>query len=602
MRLMLICALATTLGYAASSGLGCSPAQAQTPGMPLTDWPGITDWPGNLHQRLNHEGVGGTLVLGGGDFTAATQEAFTAALPTGTAVVILPLTENAADESVEAVAQWLRTAGIQTVTIAELFGSGNSPDALQEIVDQLRAAGGVWICGDHSLRRVEGAAGSAVEAELQALLARGGVVGSDSAANSLAGVMLAPEADAGSEKLAQPNRLTSTTAGLDLVPDAIVDAPFTPKHSRRLRAAVTQHPDRFGLGIEAAATAVIQGRGLKVVGEGSAAVVLGKSSRQPEVVQRIPAGARIDLTQLRRAARWRAADIDPGQPCFGPPNVSGGSLVIVGGGGMPQEVIDRFLSLAGGKTARIVVLPTAVPRQEAFRARIPGFLARAEVASVTLLPHSRTEEIADEAFERALESATGVWFDGGRQWNFVDAYENTRAIELFHAVLQRGGVIGGSSAGATIQGEYLVRGHPLGNTVMMAEGYERGFAFLPGVAIDQHFSQRNRQRDLLSVIQRHRRLLGIGIDEATALVVSGSRGEVIGKHSVHFLRHPSAAAAPEGAHVQPAGAASPQASPRLQETDYLSVAAGQIIDLQTLKPLSPPTPEESPTQDQPAAE
>src|SRR5690606_23155268 len=137
-----------------------------------------------------------------------------------------------------------------------------------------------------------------------------------------------------------------------------------------------------------------------------------------------------------------------------------------------------------------------------------------DVASVTLLPHSRTDEIADQAFETALREATGVWFGGGRQWNFVDAYENTRAIELFHAVLRRGGVIGGSSAGATIQGEYLVRGHPLGNTVMMAEGYERGFAFLPGVAIDQHFSQRQRQPDLLSVIQRHPRLLGIGIDEA----------------------------------------------------------------------------------------
>ena len=63
----------------------------------------------------------------------------------------------------------------------------------------------------------------------------------------------------------------------------------------------------------------------------------------------------------------------------------------------------------------------------------------------------------------------------------------------FRDVLNRGGIIGGSSAGASIQAEFMVRGHPLGNQVMMAEGYLRGFNFLPGVAIDQHLTQRERQ-------------------------------------------------------------------------------------------------------------
>ena len=111
-------------------------------------------------------------------------------------------------------------------------------------------------------------------------------------------------------------------------------------------------------------------------------------------------------------------------------------------------------------------------------------------------------------------------------------------MELFHDVLRRGGVIGGSSAGATILGEFLVRGHPLGNTVMMAEGYERGFALLPGAAIDQHFSQRERQPDLLPVIRRHPGMLGIGIDEGTAIVVTGTKVDVIGQHSAHFVSGP----------------------------------------------------------------
>ena len=118
----------------------------------------------------------------------------------------------------------------------------------------------------------------------------------------------------------------------------------------------------------------------------------------------------------------------------------------------------------------------------------------------------------------------------------MDAYEDTRAIQLFHAVLERGGVIGGSSAGATIQGEFLVRGHPLGNTVMMAEGYERGFSFLPGSAIDQHFSQRNRFADLEVVVKKHQDLLGVGIDEGTALVVQPKLSEVIGNGSVFLMR------------------------------------------------------------------
>jgi cyanophycinase-like exopeptidase len=95
-------------------------------------------------------------------------------------------------------------------------------------------------------------------------------------------------------------------------------------------------------------------------------------------------------------------------------------------------------------------------------------------------------------------------------------------------------VIGGSSAGATIQGDYLVRGNPLGNRDMMAEGYERGFAFLPGCAIDQHFTQRGRQPDMDALKQAFPQLLGIGIDESTALIVQKTTARVIGKKDVYF--------------------------------------------------------------------
>ena len=114
-----------------------------------------------------------------------------------------------------------------------------------------------------------------------------------------------------------------------------------------------------------------------------------------------------------------------------------------------------------------------------------------------------------------------------------------------HDVLARGGAIAGSSAGATIQAEYMVRGHPLGNRVMMAEGYERGLGFLPGVAIDQHFTQRRRQDDMAAVKRRFPQLLGIGIDESTAVFVTGHIMEVVGANDVSVYDRTQSAQAHE---------------------------------------------------------
>ena len=130
--------------------------------------------------------------------------------------------------------------------------------------------------------------------------------------------------------------------------------------------------------------------------------------------------------------------------------------------------------------------------------------------------HTRDRRTADDpAFSELLTTAGGVWFGGGRQWRFVDAYEGTLTERRFHEVLARGGAVGGSSAGASIQGEYMPRGHPLGNTVVAAEGYERGFGFLPGVAVDQHFFARKRTADMTGLMKLYPHILGVGIDIVT---------------------------------------------------------------------------------------
>lgn len=211
-----------------------------------------------------------------------------------------------------------------------------------------------------------------------------------------------------------------------------------------------------------------------------------------------------------------------------------GSLVVVGGGNVGPEIISRFLELAGGAAnARVVIIPTA-GEDSVYPANWVGarMFTNAGVRNVTVL-HTRDRKIADtDSFTRAIKSATAVWIPGGRQWRLVDSYLGTRTLKELNNVLARGGVIGGTSAGASIQASYMVRGARSGNTIMMAPGYEQGFGFLRNTAVDQHLSQRNRQNDMLPVVERHPHLLGIGLDESTAIVVRGDTAEVVGRGRV----------------------------------------------------------------------
>lgn len=210
-----------------------------------------------------------------------------------------------------------------------------------------------------------------------------------------------------------------------------------------------------------------------------------------------------------------------------------GHVFVAGGGALGPEIWSRFVELAGGPDARIVIIPTA-GTEEAFPETWPGFnpLRNAGVSNLVVL-HTRSRDEADTpAFVAPLRSATGVWISGGRQWRLVDSYLGTAVQAELDSLLLRGGIIGGTSAGASIQAEYLVRGDPATNQTLMASGYEVGFSFLKGTAVDQHLLARGRELDLWEVLAVHPYLLGIGLDEGTALLVQGDRGEVIGASDV----------------------------------------------------------------------
>jgi hypothetical protein len=125
-----------------------------------------------------------------------------------------------------------------------------------------------------------------------------------------------------------------------------------------------------------------------------------------------------------------------------------------------------------------------------------------------------------------------VWFEGGRQFHLVNSYGGTKTEQAFHDLLARGGVVGGSSAGASILGDFLVRGAPSNNNFIMDfPGYEKGFAFLRGVGIDQHVVARERLADLAdSIISKYPNMLAISEDEGTAWVVRGDTATIIGRN------------------------------------------------------------------------
>lgn len=225
-------------------------------------------------------------------------------------------------------------------------------------------------------------------------------------------------------------------------------------------------------------------------------------------------------------------------PCPLPSQVSEGpakgSLVIVGGGKIGPDIVKRFVALAGGPDARFVVIPTAAEDPVDPQRAAQQFSKQFGVTNVSVL-HTRDRKLAEsDEFVAPLRKASAVWFSGGRQWRLVDSYLHTRTQREIEALLERDGVVGGSSAGATIQGSYLVRGAREGNTIMMAKGYEEGMALLRNSAIDQHINTRKREDDLLPVIDTHPGLLGIGLDESTAIVVNARRCEVIGEGKVRI--------------------------------------------------------------------
>ncbi|MEQ9398049.1 MAG: cyanophycinase [Longimicrobiales bacterium] len=238
------------------------------------------------------------------------------------------------------------------------------------------------------------------------------------------------------------------------------------------------------------------------------------------------------LAALLAAGPGEAAAQACTRPCVGPTR---GAVLAAGGGDLGAAIFDRFLELAGGADARIVLIPTAGAEDGSHDAWTALEALRDAGATSIEVLHTRNRNVADlEAFSGPLHDATGVWISGGRQWRLTDVYLHTRVHEALHALLARGGVIAGNSAGASVLASYLVRGSEKGNAVLVDPDADEGFGFLRNVAIDQHLLARGREMDMLQVLAGEPTLLGIGLDEGAAVVVTRDLAEVIGNARVAF--------------------------------------------------------------------
>lgn len=201
-----------------------------------------------------------------------------------------------------------------------------------------------------------------------------------------------------------------------------------------------------------------------------------------------------------------------------------GALIIIGGGGTPPEIHEEFFRFAGGKDARVVHIPSATStfhEIENKREYYCEFFDRAP-QSFTFL-HADCRAAAEQPdFARPLDDATGVWIGGGNQNRLTELFVGTPVVPGIHGVLRRGGVVAGTSSGASIMSD-----------PMICFGYTEadlgpGFALYPRAIVDPHFTRRAREHRLAHGVLQRPTCVGVGVDERVALIVHGQTVRVAG--------------------------------------------------------------------------
>jgi cyanophycinase len=215
-----------------------------------------------------------------------------------------------------------------------------------------------------------------------------------------------------------------------------------------------------------------------------------------------------------------------------------GKLIIIGGGDILDTMYNLFAKEIGGKDQPIVYIPTATDDEPWIQAgqHLVKFTSRGFTNLTTV--HTRDKQKAnDPVFIDRIRKAKGVFIGGGDQANIAASFLGTDVHKELIALLNRGGIIMGTSAGATIMGEVMITGWEQRKAPHVQHQYPAGLAFMKNTSIDQHVLVRNRQFDLIPMMETNSNLLGMALDEATAAYVQRDSIQVVGRSYMMIFDH-----------------------------------------------------------------
>lgn len=403
-------------------------------------------------------------------------------------------------------------AAVKIITLDKSLNSISDKD-----INAIHEATAIWLANDFSLFHFH----DQLIEELKKVLRKDGLIGAQgTAAESMATLIY------------EKNQFRD---GLNLLPNSYISA--KEKEDKAFIKTTNLIPGTVGWEIPANASVVIHdSREIAVIDDTDIRLRTAAYGDWPERVETF--GPPIDhlaftadLISWNRSAIARKGELFP--PTVAPtPEVVNGALLIIGGHGYPNGMWERVIEYAGGRDANYVCFAQSASSTGAEKLRNQGcknvavHVVKTGVDGIGLAD--------DPQLLEDLKNANAIYFGGGRTYKFMDAFLNTEAHQLMNEVLERGGIILGGSAGAQIQGDFLVRGDPRTNNTLWMEGNEVGLSFIKGVIIDVHYRERGRENIFPKLLVNYPQMLGIAIDETTAIWVEGTTAEVLGPHSVTF--------------------------------------------------------------------
>jgi cyanophycinase len=443
----------------------------------------------------------------------------------------------------------------------------------------LEKATGIWIPADDQewvIRRfaADPLRPTRFQLALRDLLARGGVVGASGGGMAslsesvIAGNIDDPKAGWTRARLA---------FGLGLFQGTLLDQNFNiwagrverltdalrngPRLDRVARTPGVQHRT-IGIGVDRQTVAIVRGNTIRAIGEGRVHVFVQSNGGRTIAWHRLAAGDKplvLTTAAAPQPTAAQSATADAAANPFGAP--AGKGTVVLHGGGSTVEMYDLFPRLTGKVRPTLVHCPSASNRyrrmsnDELMASDLAELWKTDAVRDLHFINADRPGQADEPAFCRLLDAADGLWIMGGDQQHLTTLYVNPVQPTLFQkkvrSIVERGGAVGGSSAGCAALSDVMIVGTIAGDGRGPARAeLSRGLGVLSNVVAEQHFDARQgrieRFADLLRDKQQlanaspgrdPERMIGLAVEESTALVVRGNRLSVAGKNRAHvFLK------------------------------------------------------------------